>query len=169
MLTTNDTHTQKSDTASIAFQRNCQVGCTLTLGYWKTHNATFPGGAPPDTTWNLIGAAKEGTMFFLSGQTWYQVFWTAPQGNVYYTLAQQYMAAKLNVLAGASPPAAVSDAMTVAESLFSTYTPAQMDAWKGNNALRQQALAAQGTLGSFNTGLIGPGHCTEDGLSLLKL
>jgi hypothetical protein len=138
------------------------TGCTLTLGYWKTHNATFPGGAPVDPTWALLpGGLAEGTTFFLSGMTWYEVFWTPVGGNAYYNLAHQYMAAKLNVLAGANP-AAVSTALSDAETLFNTYTPAQIGALSGSNNLRKQFIALAGTLGSYNEGLTGPGHCSGD-------
>lgn len=136
------------------------TGCTLTLGYWKTHNETFPGGAPVDPTWDLLpGGLAEGTTFFLSAMTWYQVFWTPVGGNAYYNLAHQYMAAKLNILAGADP-SAVSAAITSAETLFNTYTPAQIGVLKGSNSLRQQFIALAGTLGSYNEGLTGPGHCS---------
>ena len=139
------------------------TGCTLTLGYWKTHNDSFGGGAPTDPTWALLpGGLAENTIFFLSGQTWFEVFWTAPAGNAYYQLAQQYMAAKLNILAGATAPANVLAAITDAETLFGTYTPAQIGALSGNNALRKQFITDAGVLGSYNEGTIGPGHCGTD-------
>src|ERR671911_475978 len=76
--------------------------------------------------WNLVpGGAGADTVFFLSGASWYQVFWTAPAGNAYYNLAHQYMAARLNVLDGASAPSSVTDAIASATTLFQTYTPAQ--------------------------------------------
>ena len=103
-------------------------------------------------------------MFFLSGQTWYQVFWTAPAGNAYYNLAHQYMAAELNTLNGAAVPANVQTALNTATTLFNTYTPAEIAALKGKNgnALRAQFIELAGLLGSYNEGKIGPGHCDED-------
>ena len=62
-------------------------------------------------------------MFFLSGKTYYEVLWTAPAGNVYYNLAHQYIAAKLNVLDGTTAPANVQAAITSAETFFNTYGP----------------------------------------------
>ena len=40
----------------------CLDGCTLTQGYWKTHNPSFKGGASKkaDETWLLIGDWDEG-------------------------------------------------------------------------------------------------------------
>lgn len=136
-------------------------GCSLTQGYWKTHNATFKGGAPVDPTWALLpGGAAEGTTFFLSGKTWFEVFWTPVGGNAYYNLAHQYMAARLNVLSGADPTT-IASTLTTATTLFQTYTPAQIGALSGNNSLRKQFVSLAGILGSYNEGDIGPGHCQD--------
>jgi hypothetical protein len=136
-------------------------GCTLTLGYWKTHSKYGPA-AKPDATWNLLpGGLGPDTTFFLSGQTWLGVFQTPPAGNVYYQLAHQYMAARLNILNGASSTAAVNAAIAWATTFFQTYTPAQAGAFAKNSSIRAQAISAAGTLGSYNEGAIGPGHCSE--------
>jgi hypothetical protein len=135
------------------------TGCTLTLGYWKTHNNSFPGGAAADPTWNLLpGGLAENTTFFLSGQTWFQVFWTPVGGNAYYNLAHQYMAARLNYLAGA--PTIVTATITTATGLFNTYTPADIAALSGKDSLRKQFISLAGILGSYNEGtLSGADHC----------
>ncbi len=107
-------HPFATDTNTIHVVVHCDGGCTLTQGYWKTHS-TYGPASKPDATWNLLpGGAGPNTVFFLSGASWYQVFWTAPAGNAYYNLADQYMAARLNILDGASAPASVSDAITAA-------------------------------------------------------
>ena len=141
----------------------CPTGCTLTQGYWKTHSIRGP--APFDDNWNnLPGGLAEKTVFFYSGQTWYQVFWTAPKGgNAYYILAHQYEAAVLNILNGADP-SAVTATLNSALALFSNplNTPATIGALKGNSALRAQFISLAGILDSYNTGTIGPGHCSED-------
>jgi hypothetical protein len=134
-------------------------GCTLTQGYWKTHSKYGP--APSDATWNLVLPSGPDTTFFLSGQSWIQVFGTAPGGNAYYILAVQFMAAKLNMLNGASSTSAVDAALAWATTFFNTYTPAQIGALKGNDPLRQTAISNASTLESYNTGAIGPGHCSE--------
>jgi hypothetical protein len=158
----NDTDESGSSPYTITIDVPCPQGCTLTQGYWKTHNDSFKGGAPTDETWALIGPDAEQTTFFLSGQSYFDVMWTAPKGNAYYQLAKQYIAAQLNVLAGADD-SAIATAFSSATTLFNTYTPAQVGALKGNNAIRQQFISLAGTLGSYNEGLIGPGHCDEDG------
>jgi hypothetical protein len=179
------TDPEETDDAPVNIDVQCPLGCTLTLGYWKTHNATFKGGAPVDATWELL-PLKELSGFFtntgappsyplagpnaLPAFTWFNVFWTSPGGNAYYQLSQQYMAAKLNILNGADP-SAVNAAITTAETLFSTLanTPAAIGALSGNNQLRKQFVNTAGTLGSYNEGKTGPGHCTEDRTSLLTL
>lgn len=153
---TNDTGATGDDDHTVVVTVPCETGCTLTQGYWKTHSMYGPA-KKSDPTWDLLANGPD-TEFFLSGQTWYEVFWTAPKkGNAYYNLAHQYMAAKLNILAGTSAPTSVTDAIAWAETFFSTYTP---DDWpKGQkNLIIQKA----GILGSYNEGAIGPGHCDED-------
>jgi hypothetical protein len=133
-------------------------GCTLSQGYWKTHSSHGP--APYDATWDGL----ENTKFFepKNTQTFYQVLWTAPKGNAYYILAHQYIAAQLNELNNAN----FEDAQTAydaATALFGQYTPAQIALLKVNNAVRQQFISYAGTLGDYNSGITGPGHCDEDG------
>lgn len=137
------------------------ASCTFTQGYWKTHSVYGPA-ANPDATWNLIKPSGPDSPFFLSGQTWLQVFNTSPAGgNVYYSLAHQYEAAVLNGLGGASSTAAVNAAMADASAFFKTYTPAQAGALGKSSAARLTALADSTTLDDYNSGLIGPGHCNS--------
>ena len=157
------------DSVTINVHVLCDHGCTLTQGYWKTHSDRGPA-TPFDATWNLLPdvdgdtvAEQESENFFLSGQTWYQVFWTSPSGgNVYYILAHQYMAAVLNMLGGASSTTAVDLAIADAATFFSTYTPAQAGALKKSGSVRADALADATTLEQYNRGVIGPGHCDDD-------
>jgi hypothetical protein len=148
-----------TDTHRLDVTVQCAAGCTLTQGYWKTHSKYGPA-SKPDATWNLLpGGAGPDTVFFKSGASWITVFRTAPAGNAYYNLAHQYMAARLNLLAGAAAPANVTSAVSSATSLFETYTPAQIGALKGSNSVRQQFISLAETLGAYNEGQIGPGHC----------
>ncbi|WP_143571051.1 hypothetical protein [Tessaracoccus sp. ZS01] len=151
---TNDTGTTGDDDAQVVITvpEDSSV-CTLTLGYWKTHSHSGPA-AHYDDGWSNVGALEENTMFYSSGQTWLQVFNTPPAGNAYYILAQQYMAAWLNVHDGADSTAAVDSALAQADTLFSSLS--------GTTLTRQQTTLAKqlaGTLASYNEGLIGPGHC----------
>lgn len=135
------------------------TGCTLTQGYWKTHSVKGPA-AHPDDTWNLVGPLAEDSPFYLSGKSWYQVFWTSPQGNAYYTLAHQFMAATLNQLNGASAPADVLAALADAQAFFAANVPVPPSGkYKGKDALQLNAMAQ--LLDAYNNG-VGPGHCSEN-------
>ena len=153
---TNDTGATGNDDATVNATVSCVQGCTLTQGYWKTHSDRGP--APYDDAWLNIGPLQEDTLFFKSGKTWYTVFWTAPAGNAYYILAQQYMAAKLNILNGASSTPAVDAAIAGAEALFNAQG---INDTTLSRAERTAALAYASTLDQYNNGLIGPGHCSE--------
>jgi hypothetical protein len=170
--TTNDTETQGCDTVVVKVTVPPDgIGCTLTQGYWRTHSKYGP--APYDDTWAVAGTEALGGMedvgFFLSGQTYHQVLWTAPKGNVYYNLAHQWIAAYLNMLNGASVPADVQSASVRGKVLLSTYSPAQIMALKGKNAtiVRTEFIQLSGILDGYNNGIVGPGHCSEEAQSPL--
>ncbi len=129
-------------------------GCTLTPGYWKTHSKYGP--ASYDATWGLVQPAGEDSPFFLSGKTYYQALWTAPQGNAYYILAHAYIAAYLNGLDGADT-SAVTAQLAHALSLFQTYSPTDTLP----KAVRQDFVNTASVLDQYNNGYIGPGHCAE--------
>lgn len=149
---TNDTKTTGSDSWTVKVSVPCAGGCTLTQGYWKTHSKYGP--APYDDTWALV---DEDTPFFQSGLSWYQVLWTPPSGgNVYFILAHQYIAAKLNILNGADGTA-VSSALSWAEDFFNTYTPTS----KLSKSVKNEAAKVASLLDQYNNGLSGPGHCSE--------
>ena len=131
-------------------------GCTRGQGYWKTHSAYGP--APYDTTWALLG---EDSTFFLSNQTNYEVMWTAPSGgNAYYMLAHQYIATRLNILAGADP-SEIQGTLDDATDMFETYTPEYIGSLKGNNQIRQDFISLKNMLARYNDGEIGPGSCSS--------
>ncbi len=140
---------------SIPVQVACvSAGCTYTQGYWKTHSREGP--APYDGRWRNLGPLEEDTVFFLSGKTWLEVFRTPVRGNAYYDLAHQYMAAKLNVLAGASP-AALGSALSTCEAFFSASGPGT----PLGAAQRASLVGLASLLDQFNGGAIGPGHCGD--------
>jgi hypothetical protein len=117
------------------------VGCTFTMGYYKNKGrALLPSGN-----------------FFLSGQTWLAVLETAPkQGNAYYILAHQYIAAVLNAKS-ASVPSNVSGALTNATTYFGKATPGD---WGAKGAYSKGQLTAWADLlDGYNNGKMGPPHC----------
>jgi hypothetical protein len=137
----------------------CPAGCTLTQGYWKTHSAHGPAPMDESGAWYDVGLGLHpdgpDTPFFHSGLTWYELFWTPPQGgNAYIQLAHQYMAAALSIAAGADP-SAVQEVMDDAHDFFYNNDPGTGFPTNMRNTLREWA----GILDSYNNGLIGPGHC----------
>jgi hypothetical protein len=156
-FTTTDTGATGDDSWTVNVKVNCNKGCTLTPGYWKTHS--LKGPAPYDDNWQNIGPQQHNTAFFLSGKSYYQALWTAPKGNPYWILAHAYIAAQLNILNGASVPASVQTAFNQATALLNSKTPAQVDGLKG--AAKAQWTSLAGILDNYNNGLTGPGHCSE--------
>ncbi|MES1240419.1 MAG: hypothetical protein ABUT39_02265 [Acidobacteriota bacterium] len=154
-----DTGATGDDTWTVLVHVVCNNGCTLTPGYWKTHSRRGP--APYDDAWALLGAAQENTAFFLSGKTYYQVLWQAPQGNAYYILAHAWIATTLNGLNGATMPPEVLQGWQEATTLLQGWTPAQIGAQKGSQQPRKRFLELAGLLDMYNNGLLGPGHCSE--------
>jgi hypothetical protein len=127
-------------------------GCTLTIGYWKTHSPYFKDGAMEDPAWDLLAATGHDTAAI------YQVLTTAPKGDPYYILAHQYIGATLNVLSGASLTGSAKTAYDQATALLHNpaYGPGTVP--KGQKAIW---LALASTLDQYNNGYIGPGHCDE--------
>ena len=162
----NDTGETDTATYTVNSDVPCPQGCTLTQGYWKTHNDTFWGGAPTDETWELIGPLAENEIFFLSGRT-YSTLCGRPKGNAQFNLPHQYIAAKLNMLDGADG-SAISLALSQATALFNQYTDEQVAAFKGKSGkeIRAEFARLAGILGSHNERLISPGHCDEDAVPI---
>lgn len=136
------------------------IGCTRTLGCWSTHSINGP--APYDATWD----AKDGgnAPFLATGSSYYEILNTpAKWGNAYLILAYQYIAAELNMVAGASAPQEVTDAMAEALSLLKKYEDAVDILKKINkkpfNPDRFSAIGLAGLLNFYHNGVIGPGHC----------
>lgn len=152
---TNDTQSTGQSSWTVNVTVPCILGCTLTQGYWKTHSQFGP--APFDSAWNNLAPSGATSPFFLSGKSWYQVFWTAPKGNPYYILAHQYEAARLNILNGASSTATVDSTLASATTFFNTYGPNTTF----TKAQKTQLATWANILDQYNNGVTGPGHCSE--------
>ena len=66
-----------------------------------------------------------------------------PQGESYFNLAHQYIAAQLNMLDGADG-SAISIAFSKATALFNQYTDEQVAAFQGARAARKFAPSSSG-------------------------
>ena len=150
---TDDTQTTASDDHTVTVVVECEDVCTLTQGYWKTHSEYGP--APYDDTWATLADGAD-TPFFSTGLTYYEVLRTAPRGNACTILAIQWIAARLNVIAGADP-AAIASTLTAGEQLFAGLD----ELGDCPESARAEILAAATTLDEYNNGLLGPLHCSE--------
>jgi hypothetical protein len=151
----NDTPDTGSSPHTVTVNVVCVTGCTLTQGYWKNH--ADPSRKQFDATWNLIPGAANAS-FMNTGVSWIQTFNTPPAGNAFYVLAHQYMAARLNVLAGAQASPTVLTAINNATALFAAL-PASGTALSSSQTRTARTLAT--TLDNFNNGLMGTPHCSE--------
>lgn len=124
-------------------------GCTRTQGYWKSK---------PGVVWPAPYGRS--AMFFSSGLTWQQVLDTPPKGgNAYLILAHQYIAARLNIAAGASAPASIQTVIANATTFFNS--GANLFTCSGSDCETQKTWA--GILDIYNNGLYpgAPRHCPE--------
>jgi hypothetical protein len=148
----------------------CAGGCSLTIGYWKTHAGFGPQadmvspllpqylgtqlfGIPLGKTIKVstAGAALQYLSFYGSNNVF-------DASNGINKLYAQLLAAKLNIANGAdgsilAPTIAAADAfLTTNDSLnWSSLSRAQ----------KNQVLIWVTTLDYYNNGLIGPGHCSQ--------
>ena len=125
-----------------------EAGCTRTQGYWKRHNeyATPPG-------LQLDWPAPHDEDDLLCGQTLLDILNTPPQGDAWYIVAHQTIAAWLNIASGASTTDEVDTALASAEAWL-------LDNCGGAPASESaEALEWAATLERYNRGAIGPGHC----------
>jgi hypothetical protein len=156
---TNDTLTEGYANWEVEIVIKCEAGtnCTFTPAYWAAHaNPGDPVNYKP--TWDAIQPSGPSSPFFTTGSTWLQTLQADATGNAYLTLAQQYIAADLNLLYGAQSTAQFQTTVAHAADLLATYAADQ-----GN--LPESVLAdfnqTAELLSMFNNGLTGPGVCPE--------
>jgi hypothetical protein len=165
-----DTHATGSDSWTVNVNVPCAGGCSLTIGYWKTHAGFGPQadmvspllpqylgtqlfGIPLGKTIKVSTAGQ--ALQYLSFYGSNNVFDASNGINKLYA---QLLAAKLNIANGAdgsilAPTIASADAfLTTNDSLnWSSLSRAQ----------KNQVLTWVTTLDYYNNGLIGPGHCSQ--------
>jgi hypothetical protein len=155
---TNDTKTSAADSWTVNVNVPCG-GCTLTIGYWKTH-AGF--GPQKDMVTKLLlqwlgteGGAKS-VKVESAGQA--VTILSTMGSNGIDKLKAQLLAAKLNIKNGASN-AAVASTITAADEFLAATSSAD---WGSLSKTEQgKVLGLMSTLDKYNNGLIGPGHCSQ--------
>ena len=142
--------------ASTAIDARAEAQCQFTQGYWQ--NRAENANDPSTEVWLLI----RDDVFYSSGLSYRQVLMVPSQGNAYWILAHQLVAAEANYMLGAQAPSLVSDALARANQLISQYTPAQIAAMPKSSELRQELIALSRVLDDWNNALIGTGECVDD-------
>ena len=93
------------------------------------------------------------------------VLQTAPKGNPYYILAHQYIAAALNVAAGASMdnggPGTADDVLAAFQAATAYFAAASAASPLPSPYTKDQIAALAAILDQYNNGLLGPGDCDE--------
>jgi hypothetical protein len=145
----------------LEYTSSSQGECTRIPLYWQRH--TQYGPESRDIGWDLIQPNKENSQFFLSGKSYYQVLIHPAWFNDYYSLARQYISAKLNKLSGVSIPAEVQTTFDDATGLLNTYTSAQVAGLNYWHPIRTQFRFNTFKLLNYNWGIVGPGRCYNCG------
>jgi hypothetical protein len=165
-----DTHTTGSDSWTVNVNVPCAGGCSLTIGYWKTHAGFGPQAdmvsplLPQHLGTQLFGIPLGKTIKVSTAGEALQYLSFYGSNNVFDAsnginkLYAQLLAARLNIANGAdgsilAPTIAAANAfLTTNDSLnWSSLSRAQ----------KNQVLIWVTTLDYYNNGLIGPGHCSQ--------
>lgn len=140
-----------------------QDGCTLTIGFWKTHSGFGPqanvtGQYLPLWLGNSGGAhsilvADSAIAYDILNRNVY-----GDNNNGITKLYAQLLGAKLNIAAGASN-SAVAAIITAADNFLASNF---WTAWPGlSNSTKKMVLGWMSALDDYNNGITGPGHCDD--------
>ncbi|HSO28434.1 MAG TPA: hypothetical protein VLS28_00905, partial [Candidatus Sulfomarinibacteraceae bacterium] len=136
-------------------------GCTLTIGYWKTHAGAGPQHdmvSPLLPIWLGAPDGAASVSVTTPGEAIDLLAMADSAANGLNRLAAQLLGLKLNVSAGADA-SAVAAAAEAANAFLTTHAAAS---WKRLSKTDKASVTAWATtLDRFNKGLIGPGHCVE--------
>ena len=126
-------------------------GCTLTIGFWKTH---FPDAWPADV---LASGLTLGTVSYTAAQL-EDIFNTPPAGNGLIILAHQLIGAKINIASGADATG-IQSSIDAADALIGGLVVPPV----GSGFLAPGDTGSLVTaLTDFNEGTTGAGHCDEE-------
>lgn len=142
------------------------VGCSLTIGYWKTHAGFGPQAdmvtALLPIQLGTVGGAK--SIQVTTAALAVQLLSFNGSNNVFDAsnginkLYAQLLGAKLDIADGADG-SAVASVITLADNFLSTHNSSD---WSSLTKPQKNAvLSWVVTLDKYNNGLIGPGHCSQ--------
>jgi hypothetical protein len=151
--TASDSHTVLADVPA--------GGCTLTIGYWKTHAGSGPQRdmvSPLLPIWLGDAGGETSVEVSTPHQAIELLRMADSSANGLNRLAGQLVAAKLNFGAGADG-SAVATTVMAADAFLTTHATSS---WKKLSKADKSSVTTLGaTLDQYNKGLTGPGHCVE--------
>ncbi len=176
--------TGANDDANVDVTTECIPDtCTLTRGYWQTHNDWFRQmrnghGPRTDDAWADYLALGETTFDGWTAipdpngkKSWpagapneFKVLWTSPQGNPYYILGAQYIAARLNLVNGSpdvdTGDGTISELLAEAASYLDDTDGGRLKKRDLDSEDAERMLEIAEILDDYNNGLYG--GCSED-------
>jgi hypothetical protein len=136
-------------------------GCTVTIGFWKTHAGFGPQANVvsqylPIWLGNMGGAESINVADSAIAHDILMRDVYGNNDNGITKLYAQLLGAKLNIAAGASN-SAVAAVITAADNFLATN---YWTSWEGlSKSTKKMVLAWMTALDNYNNGLTGPGHC----------
>ena len=146
---------------AVAAYYNVPTGCTLTIGYWKTHAGLSRGNQADVVTpllpiWLGTAAGPKSTNVTTNVQAVSILGYDDASYNGIVKLKGQLLGAKLNIKAGAFG-GGIAATILASDVFLATHGEAD---WAGLTGSQQsQVLAWKDGLDSWNNGLVGPPHC----------
>jgi hypothetical protein len=122
-------------------------GCTLTQGFWKTHPSAWPV-----TTLTL------GNVMYSEAQL-IALMNTAPTGDASLILADQLIAARLNIDSGAGASGTILSTIAAAQSFLAGFAGSLPYNVDPSTPAGNVATSLAATLDAYNNGLSGTPHC----------
>jgi hypothetical protein len=119
--------------------------CTVSLGYWTKH---------PES-WNRVNSIMLGSVTYTQAQI-LAILRQPARGNGLISLAHQLIAAKLNLLLGVVPPAAVDQAVVMADAAIGATVVPPVG---GGRLVPCATRRLTWTLRGFNNGRLGSDRC----------
>ena len=151
---------RKDEVTVEIYHGECQRGCTLTIGYWKTH-AGFTGNNADRVSqylpiWLGTPGVGKSVQVTSAGQAVTILKMSGEASNGVNKLYAQLLGARLNIANGASG-SSISSSITLADIWLSMWNASD---WSSlTKAQKQWVNALASTFDDYNNGELGPGHC----------
>lgn len=137
-------------TVTTSFEEEVDEGCTFTQGYWKTHASGKKDAWP-------VASLEIGGIVYTKAEL-VAIMEAPTAGNGIMSLVQQLIAAKLNVLSGASD-ASIATAIADADQMIDDAGGKIVPPYTSPYLAPSVTSALNDELTDFNEGTTGPGHC----------